>query len=178
MVSKVSSSPNQSGIPCISPFSKPSLDVHLDFSRKRQSKGARGVSFALDVDLPPPRNFPSPSQGHPSFLIHGSMAPGSLWIPFFPSFWEREESQSTLLRFSAVLIQNVWKSWEKSPWINMPRDKHPSQSTATSGGERGNFPWTSFGISGLSNISNASIKCSNAKFLARFPDARQGTERN
>lgn len=122
--------------------------------------------------------FPAPPKVIPAFL---SMDPwlldpcGSL---FSPSSWEREESPSTLLRFLAVLIQNGWKSWEKSPWINIPRDKHPSQSTATSGGERGNFPWTSFGISGLSNISNASIKCSNAKFLARFPDARQGTERN
>lgn len=61
----------------------------------------------------------------------------------------------------------------------IPLDKqHPSHPTATSGGERGNFPWTSFGISGLSSISNASIKCSDAKFLAHFPKAGQGTEQN
>lgn len=88
-VLKVPSGPDQSGIPWISPFSKANL-----FGPGRDHPQEL-VMFTLEMDLPPPRNFPAPPRS--SQLCYP-------WIPSFPSFWEREESISTLPHFLTVLI--------------------------------------------------------------------------
>lgn len=63
---------------------------------------------------------------------------------------------------------------KKSPWKNIPLDQHPSQPAATGRGERGNFPRTSFGISGLSDISKRIHKMLQCKIPGRFSQSWAG----